>query len=410
MAQSLEEQDMDLDMDLGEFALQDQRHAEIRSKTSAILNDANNFLSNFDDSLKDEESLDTFLDIDLDKSSDFGSRNTTSELGLNAPPDPYSNFKANRAHDEASKRTPPFRSWGDAPTTTVGARPVGASGARRYKRFTALSSLRDRKRAMWGACGLALVIIMVIVIPVSRSKSAADVPTRTIDFDSDLSVEAKPVKESFWYLDQEYAKPTCKFGNSYPDDVNFKALFGGYLDCCEMFPEACSDAVHQVEDWLHENAAPKGEDVDEEPAVAEPAEDHDAIESNGMIEEAPHQTGGYWFAGRDASETETCLFSRSFPGHLPAHLFDSKDDCCDFFPGFCQIHPTLADAEAPEQPEEPIDRWFIGKDTSGKSACLFGSDYPKGMHMEALFDVKDVSCALFVGLDARFTLFKLRVS
>ena len=51
-------------------------------------------------------------------------------------------------------------------------------------------------------------------------------------------------------------------------------------------------------------------------------------------------------------------------------------------------------AEAPEQSKEPANRWFIGKDTSGKSTCLFGSHYPKGMHMEALFDTKDVSCAL----------------
>lgn len=99
-----------------------------------------------------------------------------------------------------------------------------------------------------------------------------------------------------------------------------------------------------------------GEDVN--------AEDHGAIASNSMEsvkEEAPQQTGGYWIAGSDASERETCLFGRSFPGQLPEHLFDSKDDCCNFFPGFCQMH---ADAEAPEQLKESADRWFIGKDST----------------------------------------------
>jgi len=386
MAHGFEEQDME---DLGEFALQDRRHDEIRSKTSAILNDCNTFLSNFSDSLRDEESQDALSDIDLDNSSDFGSRDTTGDLILNAPPDPYSNFRANRANDEASKRSPPFRSWGDAPST---------AGARRYKRFTALSSLRERKRAMLGACGLALAVILIIAtsIPGSKSVSAADGPTPTID--SELSVEAQPVKESFWYLDQDNsgnAKPACRFGNSYPDDSNFELLFGGYLDCCNMFPEACSETIHEVEEWLHENSAPTGEDVNAEAAIAEPTEDHGAIESNSIEsvkEEAHQQTGGYWFAGSDAAGRETCLFGRSFPGKLPEHLFDSKDDCCNFFPGFCQIHPMHADAEEPEQLKEPADRWFIGKDAAGKSTCLFGSDYPKGMHMEALFDTKDECC------------------
>ena len=484
---ALEEQDMDL----VEFAEQD---TEILSKTSAILNDANNFLSDFGDSLRrDEENQDALNDIDLDNSSDFGSRRTASEI-LNAPSDPYrSTFEANQAHDESSKTTPPFRPW-DGGEGSLGQ----ADGARRYKRCTALSSLRDRKRAMLGACGLALAMILVIATSISGSKSAADGPTPTID--SELSVEVQPVKESRWYLDQDNssdAKPACIFGNNYPDDFNFELLFGGYLDCCKMFPEACSETIHEVEEWLHENVAPKGKDVEAEPAIAEPSEDDSAIESNGMdaveeeasgpaivepaeedsaiesngmggvIEEAPQQIGavGYWYAGSDKSDKLTCLFGASFPGKLPEHLFDSKDDCCDFFPGFCRVHPEFADveapqqiggywfagsdksdkltclfgasfpgklsehlfdskddccdfypgfcqirpelddAEAPEQSEEPADRWFIGKDTSGMSTCLFGSDYPTGMHMEALFDTKDVSCALFVRLDVRSLAF-----
>ena len=513
------------DMNLGEFAEQDKRHDEIRSKTSAILNDANNFLSNFSDSLRDEENQDALSDIDLDNSSDFGSRRTTSDLILGAPPDPYrSTFKANRAHDE----TPPFRPWDggecslgqDAPSTTA--------GARRYKRCTALSSLRDRKRAVLAACGLALAIILVIATSISGSKSAVDGPTPTID--SELSAKVQPVKEPHWYLDLDRynsgdAKPACRRGNNYPDDPNFKFIFGGYLECCKMFPEACSETALEVEEWLHDidentepmgedvnaepkeedvNTEPKGEDVNAESDIAEPAEDNGAVESNGMdaveeeaaepaivepaednsaiestemggiVEEAPQQIGavgywyagsdvsdigrlrclfgtsfpgkmperlfdskdeccdhypgfcqihpeladnkeaelanaeapqqigavGYWYAGSDVSDIgkQNCLFGTSFPGKLPEHLFDSKDDCCDFYPGFCQVHPGHADAEAPEQSEEPADRWFIGKDTSGKSTCLFGSDYPKGMHVEALFDTKDVSCALFVSL------------
>lgn len=61
---------------------------------------------------------------------------------------------------------------------------------------------------MLGACGLALAVILIIAtsIPGSKSAPAADGPMPTID--SELSVKVQPVKESFWYVDQDNSGDT----------------------------------------------------------------------------------------------------------------------------------------------------------------------------------------------------------